>query len=45
MKQDKQAGEIVVFRFPQTDLDKDKLRSALLLAKLLVLLICKNNFM
>lgn len=35
MNHDKHAGEIVVFRFPQTDLDKGKLRSALLLARLL----------
>jgi len=30
----KQAGQIVLFRFPQTDLDQGKLRPALLLAKL-----------
>ena len=30
----KQAGQIVVFRFPQTDLDEGKLRPALLLGKL-----------
>jgi mRNA interferase MazF len=35
MTQDlKQAGQIVAFRFPQTDLEKGKLRPALLLAKL-----------
>lgn len=34
MNQDKRAGEIVVFRFPQTNLEKGKLRPALLLAKL-----------
>jgi len=30
----KQAGQIVIFRFPQTDLDEGKLRPALLLGKL-----------
>jgi mRNA interferase MazF len=30
----KQTGQIVVFRFPQTDLEKGKLRPALLLGKL-----------
>lgn len=30
----KQAGQIVLFRFPQTDLDAGKLRPALLLGKL-----------
>ncbi len=30
----KQAGQIVVFRFPQTDLEEGKLRPALLLGKL-----------
>ena len=30
----KQAGQVVVFRFPQTDLDEGKLRPALLLGKL-----------
>ena len=30
----KQAGQIVLFRFPQTDLEEGKLRSALLLGKL-----------
>ncbi len=30
----KQAGQIVLFRFPQTDLETGKLRPALLLAKL-----------
>jgi len=35
MTQDlKQAGQIVAFRYPQTDLEKGKLRPALLLAKL-----------
>jgi mRNA interferase MazF len=35
MTQDlKKAGQIVAFRFPQTDLEKGKLRPALLLAKL-----------
>jgi len=35
MTQDlKQTGQIVVFRFPQTDLERGKLRPALLLAKL-----------
>lgn len=34
MSQNKQAGQIVAFRFPQTDLDKGKLRPALLLANL-----------
>jgi mRNA interferase MazF len=34
MNQEKQAGETVIFRFPQTDLVKGKLRPALLLAKL-----------
>lgn len=35
MKQEvKQAGQIVAFRFPQTDLEEGKLRPALLLAKL-----------
>ena len=31
----KKAGQVVVFRFPQTDLDEGKLRPALLLGKLL----------
>jgi mRNA interferase MazF len=31
----KQAGQIVLFRFPQTDLEAGKLRPALLLGKLL----------
>lgn len=30
----KQAGQIVLFRFPQTDLEGGKLRSALLLGQL-----------
>lgn len=30
----KQAGQIVLFRFPQTDLEEGKLRPALLLGKL-----------
>jgi len=30
----KQAGQIVIFRFPQTDLEEGKLRPALLLGKL-----------
>ena len=30
----KQAGQVVVFRFPQTDLEEGKLRPALLLGKL-----------
>jgi mRNA interferase MazF len=30
----KQAGQVVVYRFPQTDLDEGKLRPALLLGKL-----------
>jgi len=30
----KKAGQVVVFRFPQTDLDEGKLRPALLLGKL-----------
>ena len=30
----KNAGQVVVFRFPQTDLDEGKLRPALLLGKL-----------
>ena len=30
----KQAGQVVLFRFPQTDLDEGKLRPALLLGKL-----------
>jgi len=30
----KQAGQIVVFRFPQTDLEEGKLRPALLLGRL-----------
>jgi len=30
----KQAGQIVLFRFPQTDLEEGKLRPALLLARL-----------
>ena len=30
----KQAGQVVVFRFPQTDLEEGKLRPALLLEKL-----------
>ena len=30
----KQAGQIVIFRFPQTDLEESKLRPALLLGKL-----------
>ena len=30
----KQAGQIILFRFPQTDLDEGKLRPALLLGKL-----------
>ena len=30
----KQAGQIVLFRFPQADLDEGKLRPALLLGKL-----------
>ena len=30
----KEAGQVVVFRFPQTDLEKGKLRPALLLGKL-----------
>ena len=30
----KQAGRVVVFRFPQTDLEEGKLRPALLLGKL-----------
>jgi mRNA interferase MazF len=30
----KQAGQVVVFRFPQTDLDEGKLRPALLLGRL-----------
>ncbi|NTW34339.1 MAG: type II toxin-antitoxin system PemK/MazF family toxin [Bacteroidetes bacterium] len=34
MNYDKHPGEIVVFRFPQTDLEKGKLRPALLLARL-----------
>lgn len=35
MKQgEKQLGQIVAFRFPQTDLERGKLRPALLLAKL-----------
>jgi len=35
MTQDlKKAGQVVAFRFPQTDLEKGKLRPALLLAKL-----------
>lgn len=29
----KQAGQIIVFRFPQTDLEEGKLRPALLLGK------------
>jgi mRNA interferase MazF len=34
MNQNKRAGEIVVFRFPQTNLEQGKLRPALLLAPL-----------
>ncbi len=30
----KKAGQVVLFRFPQTDLEEGKLRPALLLAKL-----------
>jgi mRNA interferase MazF len=30
----KQAGQIVVFRFPETDLEEGKLRSVLLLGRL-----------
>jgi hypothetical protein len=30
----KEAGQVVVFRFPQTDLEEGKLRPALLLGKL-----------
>ncbi len=30
----KQAGQIAIFRFPQTDLEEGKLRPALLLGKL-----------
>ena len=30
----KKAGQVVVFRFPQTDLEEGKLRPALLLGKL-----------
>jgi mRNA interferase MazF len=30
----KQAGQVVIFRFPQTDLEEGKLRPALLLGKL-----------
>jgi len=30
----KEAGQVVVFRFPQTDLEEGKLRPALLLSKL-----------
>ena len=30
----KQAGQVIVFRFPQTDLEEGKLRPALLLGKL-----------
>jgi mRNA interferase MazF len=30
----KQAGQVVVYRFPQTDLEEGKLRPALLLGKL-----------
>jgi mRNA interferase MazF len=30
----KQAGQIILFRFPQTDLEEGKLRPALLLGKL-----------
>jgi mRNA interferase MazF len=30
----KQAGQIILFRFPQTDLEEGKLRSALLVGKL-----------
>ena len=30
----KEAGQIIVFRFPQTDLEEGKLRPALLLGKL-----------
>jgi hypothetical protein len=31
----KEAGQVIVFRFPQTDLEEGKLRPALLLGKFL----------